>query len=90
MDDLDAGVSLAGLVVCGSILGRDTGLYGAVFAYFLLVLPGCRATVYLALCDTRGRFQQPCDALGCFRDDRTYLGELVCGSRFWVLRRLLR
>ena len=60
------------------------------FAYFLLVLPGCRATVHLALRDTRGRFQQPCDALGCFRDDRTYLGELVCGSRFWILRRLLR
>ena len=37
-------------------LRSDTGLYGAVFAYFLLVLPGCRATVYLALRDTRGRF----------------------------------
>ena len=46
--------------------------------------------VLLAAPLEKGRFQQPCDALGCFRDDRTYLGELVCGSRFWILRRLLR
>ena len=30
MDDLDAGISFVGFVVCSSIRGRDTGLYGAV------------------------------------------------------------
>ena len=47
---------------------------------------------YCASCVTRykGSFSNLAMLLGCFRDDRTYLGELVCGSRFWILRRLLR